>query len=191
MIKKYWDLFVIILFKGVYVRPGIMATCVSTQPNGVWTRRVRTVAPARSWLMVSLVLVRPRTQEHIVRSGQGSSIYFAKDIKVNYNICMSVFYGSAGADPEGGGGVVTPPALDHQGFFSTNFLTIATTTKIARNILWTLCTLIWCLSTLDPPSARAPKAPAVHGRRWPPPCKKYWIRACSDIYSGSKHKRRA
>ena len=60
--------------------------------------------------MVSLVLVRPRTQEHIVRSGQGSSIYFAKDIKVNYNICMSVFYGSAGADPEGGG-VVTPPLL--------------------------------------------------------------------------------
>ena len=30
-------------------------------------------------------------------------------------------------------------------------------------------TVIWCLSTLDPPSARAPEAPAVHGRRWPPP----------------------
>ena len=31
-----------------------------------------------------------------------------------------------GADPEGGGGGrAPPPALDHQFFFSTNFLTIA------------------------------------------------------------------
>ena len=35
----------------------------------------------------------------------------------------------SGADPGGGGGGRDPPALDHQFFFSTNFLT-----KIARNI---------------------------------------------------------
>ena len=55
----------------------------------------------------------------------------------------------SGADPGGGGGgggggVVTPPALDHQFYFSTNFLTSKKkkSKKIARNILWTLCTLI-------------------------------------------------
>ena len=36
-------------------------------------------------------------------------------------------------------GVVTPPALDHQFSFSTNFLTIA---KKEIFYIWTLCTLI-------------------------------------------------
>ena len=47
----------------------------------------------------------------------------------NYLITLTVMLtseqqqGAPGADP-GGGGVMTPPALDHQFFFSTNFLTI-------------------------------------------------------------------
>ena len=69
----------------------------------------------------------------------------------------------------GGGGSVIAPLLSTTNLLSTNFLTIAKKKKIARNILWKLCTLIWCLSTLDPPSARAPKAPPVHGRRWSSP----------------------
>ena len=77
-----------------------------------------------------------------------------------------------GADPGGGGGggVVTPPALDHQFFFSTNFLTSKKkkSKKIARNILWTPCTLISCLSTLDPRSARAQYTAVVD----PPPLQK-------------------
>ena len=51
----------------------------------------------------------------------------------------------SGADPGGGGGRgPPPPALDHQFSFSTNFLTSKKkkSKTIARNILWTLCTLI-------------------------------------------------
>ena len=52
---------------------------------------------------------------------------------------LMVRRGSGGG---GGLGVVTPPARVFE-FFSTNFLTIAKKKKKnARNILWTLCTLI-------------------------------------------------
>ena len=72
----------------------------------------------------------------------------------------------------GGGGVVTPPALDHQFFFSTNFLTRAkkkqkqpNRSEYSMDAMY-LINLMF-INLIYPPSGRAPKpkAPAVHGRR--------------------------
>ena len=66
-----------------------------------------------------------------------------------------------GADP--GGGVVTPPALDHQFFFSTNFLTIANKIYIFYGRYeYSMDAMYLNLMFINP---RPPSAPAVHGRR--------------------------
>ena len=91
----------------------------------------------------------------------------------------------AGADPEGGfWGVVTPPALDHQFFFSTNLLTIAKKINNNNRSEYSMDAMYLNLMFINP---SGPPPPSRHGRQRrplctavvdPPPCKKSWIRTC-------------
>ena len=85
----------------------------------------------------------------------------------------TVSHVSPGADP-GGGGVTPPPALDHQFFLSTNFLTIAKKRRKKNRSEYSMDAMYLNLMFINPrpPSARAAKAPAVHCRRCPPPLQK-------------------
>ena len=74
-----------------------------------------------------------------------------------------------------GGGGVTPPALDHQFFFSTNFLTIAKIKKYSMDAMYLNQMFI---NPRPPPVGAGAKGACCTRPSLTPPAKKTWIRAC-------------